>query len=178
MLSPMWSTGIDITDREHGRRGLDTESRFVVRAFCEALLSDEDDKGRVLAPASDIVDRVMEAYDLLIGAGSLTLRSGIRVLARVVNRLPTVVLGEFAPMTDLTLPERIRYLEALENARVGLLATTVIALKMPLSMIAYEQPEGIALMGLERPTIQTPRGNVPIPQPGPWVRTKGERGGV
>jgi len=164
----MQATTIEITDREHGRRGLDRESRFIVQAFCEALLSDEDDRGRVLAPPASVVDRVMAEYDLMVGAGSLTLRAGMKALARMLNRLPAVVLGEWVPMTELTLPERIVYLEALENSRVGLMATAVIAFKIPLSMLAYEQGEGLALMGFERPTIQTPRGDVPIPEPRPW----------
>lgn len=156
------------TDDPPARRGLDDESRRIVRAFCEALLSDEDERGRVVAPPAAEVDRIIAEYDLLVGAGSLTLRSGMKVLARVVNRLPSVVLGEFVPMTELTLPERIVYLEGLENARVGLMATAVIAFKIPLSMLAYEQGEGLALMGFERPTIATPRGDVPIPEPRPW----------
>jgi len=159
---------IEIMDREHGRRGLDRESRFIARAFCEALLSDEDERGRVLAPPAAVVDRVIDEYDLLVGAGSLTLRSGMKGLARVINRLPTLVLGVLAPMTELTLSERVVFLEALENSRVGLMATAVIAFKMPLSMLAYEQGEGLELMGFERPTIPTPRGNIPIPEPRPW----------
>lgn len=165
------------TDREHGRPGLDQESRLIVRAFCEALLSDEDVRGRVLAPPAAVVDRVIDEYDMLIGAGSLTLRTGIKGLSRVVNRLPALVLGEFLPMTDLTLPERVVFLEALENSRVGLMATAVIALKIPLTMLAYEHAEGLAWMGFERRTIQTPRGDVPIPEPRPWVGVAAGGGG-
>jgi hypothetical protein len=164
----MHATSIEIMDREHGRRGLDRQSRFIVRAFCEALLSDEDERGRVLAPPAALVDQVIEEFDLLVGVGSLTLRAGMKALAHMVNRLPTLVLGELVPMTGLTLPERVVFLDALENSRVGLMATAVIAFKIPLSMLAYEQSEGLALMGFERPTIQTPRGNVPIPEPRPW----------
>jgi len=160
------------------RRGLDHASRFIVRAFCEALLSDENERGRVIAPAADLVDRVVENYDLLIGAGSVTLRAGIKGLVRVLNRLPAVVLGERVPMTELTLPERIVFLGALEDSRIGLMATAVIALKIPLSMIAYEQPEGLAWMRFERPSIQSPRGDVPIPEPRAWeARDDPEREG-
>lgn len=164
----MQGTIVDLEDRAPERRGLDGESRFILRAFCEALLSDEDERGRVLAPRADVVDHVVDQFDLLVGSGSVTLRAGMRALARVVERLPALVLGVVAPMTELTLSERVVYLEALENSRVGLMATAVIAFKIPLSMIAYERPEGLALMGFERPTIQTPRGDVPIPEPRPW----------
>lgn len=170
-----WS--IETTDREHGRCGLDRESRFIVRAFCEALLSDEDGRGRVLAPRAEVVNRVIDEYDVLIGAGSLTMRTGIKGLLRVLNRLPALVLGEFLRMTDLTLPERVVFLEALENSRVGLMATAVIAIKIPLTMLAYEQGEGLELMGFDRPTIQTPRGGVPIPEPRPWDPIAAEVGG-
>ena len=171
----MYATSVHITDRAPERRGLDRESRLILRAFCEALLSDEDERGRVLAPRADVVEDIINQFDLLVGAGSVTLRAGLNALTRVVNRLTTVELGVLVPMTELTLPERVMYLEALEDSRVGLLATTAIAFKIPLSMIAYERPEGLALMGYDRPTIQTPRGDVPIPEPKAW--TDEERGG-
>lgn len=169
---------IELSDHEHGRHGLDAESRFIVRSFCEALLSDEDDRGRVIAPAASEVDRVVAGYDLLVGAGSLTLRNGMRALARVLNRLPVVILGTLAPMTELTLTERVVYLEAMENSRVGLMATAVVAFKIPLSMLAYEQEAGLALMDFERPSIQTPRGTNIIDEPRPWADVVRRVGGA
>ncbi|PIE06329.1 MAG: hypothetical protein CSA75_00120, partial [Sorangium cellulosum] len=115
------------------RRGLDHRSLLIVRALCEALLCDEDDQGHMVPPRCAWVDRVTGQFDLLVGAGSLTTRNGIKALAWLMNRLPLLALGTRTRMTELTLAERIDFLEALENSRVGLLATTVVVFKIPLS---------------------------------------------
>ena len=158
----------EMSDREHRRPGFDAKGRRIVRAFCEAMLSDEDERGKLVAPSASLVDRVLDEYDRMLGAGSLTVRNGMRALTRIVNRLPLVVLGTTTPMTELTLPERVVYLDALENARVGLMATALVALKLPVTMLAYEQGELLASLGFERESIPTPRGDVPIPVPRPW----------
>ncbi len=156
-----------------GPLGLWPSSRRVVRAFCEALLCDADARGRLMSPSAALVDDVVMRFDEQLGAGSSDLRRGINLLCGLMDRMPPVIIGSISRMTELTLSERVALLEAMENARVGLVATMVVALKIPLSMHAYEQGELLAMTGCTRSSLTEPRGDKPIAAPRTWA----ERGG-
>ena len=126
-----------------------------------------------MSPSSELVEDAVLRFDEQLGAGSSDLRRGINLLCGLMERMPLVIIGSLSKMTELTLSERVAFLETMENARVGLVATMVVALKVPLTMHAYEQGELLELTGFTRPSLAEPRGDVPIPDPPTWA----ERGG-
>ncbi len=156
-----------------GPFGLSPSSRRVVRAFCEALLCDADAHGRLMSPSSELVEDVVLRFDKQLGAGSGDLRRGINLLCGLMERMPLVIIGSPSKMTELTLSERVAFLETMENARVGLVATMLVALKVPLTMHAYERTDMLKLTGFNRSSLKEPRGDIPIPEPPTWA----ERGG-
>lgn len=156
-----------------GPFGLWPSSRRIVRAFVEALLCDADPRGRLMSPSSTLVDDVVRRFDEQLGAGSSDVRRGINLLCNMMERMPLVIIGSVSRMTELTLSERVAFLETMENARVGLVATMIVALKVPITMHAYESGEMLAMTGFTRPSLSEPRGDLPIPDPPTWAQRGG-----
>jgi four helix bundle protein len=150
---------------DHRRRGLSPRAVRIVRAFAEALLADSDPTGRVVAPAPELLERVVDELDRAVGAGSADLQRGLGAVCFAIDSLPPIIVQSFSRMTSLGLAARVSYLEALESSRVGLLATFVVALKIPLVMCAYEVGEELAMTGFDRDSLSTARGALPIPRP-------------
>lgn len=161
------------SDQEKGPYGLTPSGRRVVRAVCEALLCDADARGRLVPPPAVLVEDVVERFDAQLGAGSLELRSGFKMLCKLMDRAPLVILGSLQRTTELTLQERVAFLELMENAKVGLVATALVAMKVPLSMHAYESGALYAATGCTRPKLKEPRGDVPILEPKTWAQRGG-----
>jgi hypothetical protein len=112
-----------------------------------------------------VVDSVVRDLDAMVTASSPNMRSAFRMLLLLVDWLPLLVVGAFARMHSMTLPERIHYLESLESCRIGILATLAVGLKLPVCMVAYEQQPGLSFTGFARPTLSTPRGSFPLLPP-------------
>src|SRR5579859_4634763 len=124
--------------REWGRRVLSPARRKTIYALVEALFATEDENG--LAPAPQrLAERVTDEFDLLIGAGSPDLRRGYRFIAWLIEWLPIVMMGVFSRASRLPIARRLTYLDRLEHAKIGLLATLLVGFKLPLTFIAFEQ---------------------------------------
>ena len=130
--------------------------RRTIVALAEALFSTEDEKGLAPAPP-ELAERVTEEFDLLIGAGSPDLRRGYLFITWLIEWLPIVFLGVFSRASRLPLARRLAYLDRLEHAKVGLLATLLVGFKLPLTIIAYEQAPELRVTGFDRETIATAR---------------------
>jgi hypothetical protein len=143
--------------RDWGRRAFSPKRRRSIAAVAEALLSDEDERGQVVAPPRELTDRVADELDLLIGAGSSDLVRGFRILAWLVEWLPIVVIGALSRASRLPLARRVRYLESLEHAKLALLSTLLVGFKIPITMLAFELGPELRLTGFDRATISTPR---------------------
>jgi hypothetical protein len=153
--------GHDAADRDWGRRGLSRHAVAVARSVVEALLSDEDPARGLVPPRAELVSRVVDEFDLLLGAGSPDIHRGFWLILFLVEWLPLFVIGAFSRTTRLPLARRVAYFEALEHTRIGLFAALVVGLKIPLSMIAYEVDPELRLSGFDRPTISS-RRTLPI----------------
>src|SRR3954451_13096009 len=109
--------------RDWGRRAFSPKRKRSIAAVAEALLSDEDEQGQVVPPPQELTDRVADEFDLLIGAGSSDLARGFRILAWLIEWLPLFMIGAFSRASRLPLARRVRYLDAVEHAKIALLAT-------------------------------------------------------
>ncbi|MEJ7731883.1 MAG: hypothetical protein WKG00_22065 [Polyangiaceae bacterium] len=132
------------------RLGLSAGARATVRATTEALLCDEDARGRLQPPRDGLVNDVVDEFDHSVGRGSIDLRRGYRVLAFVLEWLPIFVIRKPARMSRMSLDDRVAYLEGLESSRVGLLVMLYVAFKVPLCIPAFEEGEELALTGFDR----------------------------
>jgi len=165
-----------VTCDRRERRALRPSQRTIVRALSEALFSDEDPRGVPVPPAPELLDRLVEEFDYTVGAASSDLRRGFVVLCALIENLPPAVIRTPGRMSRLPLATRIDYLRALEHSRIGLLATLVVAFKIPLVMVAYEQGEELVLTGFDRPTLSHSRGTEPVREPkGPLIVVPKER---
>jgi hypothetical protein len=151
--------------RDWGRRFLSPARKTTIFALTEALFSTEDDAGLVPAPR-ELCERVTEEFDLLIGAGSGDLRRGYRLFGWLIEWLPIFFLGTLTRASRLPLARRLAYLDRLEHASIGLLATLLVAFKLPLSIICFEQAPELRVTGFDRETLAAPRvvaPKVPLP---------------
>jgi hypothetical protein len=137
------------------RLGLSDSGRRAASAAIEAMLTDR--AGELLPPAADWVARVVRSYDLSIGACSLQVRLGVRVLVALLEWLPLVVLGEASRMSRLPLKRRIDYLEALEAHAFAPLTMLLVATKVPMLVPAFESGEPLRLTGYDRETTASRR---------------------
>jgi hypothetical protein len=149
-------------NRDWGRRAFSPKRRRSIGAIIEALLSDADEQGQPIPPQDGLTERVVDEFDLLIGAGSGDLSRGFRVLSWLIEWLPLFIIGAFSRASRLPLARRVHYLDRLEHCKIALLAMLLVAFKLPITMIAYEMGPELRLTGFDRPTISTPRPTLPV----------------
>jgi hypothetical protein len=142
--------------RDWARPGLSPRGRAVARAAIEAFLCDGD--GTLVPPDSAWCDRVVESYDLSIGACSPQIRVLMRLFVWLLEWLPLWVIGKKSRMSRLAVADRLRYLRALEAHRSAPFALLFVGLKIPMLMSAFEQGEALAITGYDRPTTYARRG--------------------
>lgn len=138
------------------RSGLDAFGKKVCRSFLEALLADESPAGLV-GPGEETLGRVIKTMDLWLGSGSKDLSRAFLVLCGALEVVPVVLLKRPARFTALSLEDRLRVLEALEDHDNGLFSMLLTAFKVPLATAAFEQDELLASTGFPRPDLIAPR---------------------
>jgi hypothetical protein len=143
-------------NRDWGRRAFSPARKRSLGAIAEALLSTEED-GTLVPARRELSERVVEEFDLLIGAGSADLRRGFVLIAWLIEWIPLVVIGAWSRASRLPLARRLAYLDGLEHARWGLLAALLVAFKIPLTIIAFEQMPELGVTGFDRPTLAARR---------------------
>jgi hypothetical protein len=153
--------------RDWGRRAFSPRRKLALSAIVEAMFSDEDEVGLHPAPAA-LTERVVDEFDLLIGAGSGDLGRGFRILSWIVEWAPIFMIGVFSRASKLPLGLRVSYLHKLEHAKIALVATLLVAFKLPLTMLVYELAPDLHATGFDRPTIASRRA------PGPSLKVIGE----
>lgn len=142
------------------RRGLSPRAERVAHAAAQALLADEDDDGALVAAPSETCDRAVVWLSRATGQASPAMRRGFGVLALLLQMLPLFVIGVPRRMTSLSLADRVRYLEALETSRFGLLSMLLLAFKVPMSIAAFEEGEELRSTGFDRPSTASRRALV------------------
>ena len=75
------------------------------------------------------------------------------MIAWLIDWLPLFFIGTFSRASRLPLAKRLRYLERLEHARIGLLAALLVAFKIPLTIIAFEQAPELGVTGFDRESL-------------------------
>ena len=134
-----------------GRRGLTDRSRRVAFAVIEAIMSDEDDEGRLVPAGPELCARAVAWLDDSLGRSSADLRRGFTLLAFAMEWLPLFVIGAPSRASSLPLERRLAYLEALESSRIGWLSMLLVAFKVPLAIPAFEEGDELASTGFDRP---------------------------
>lgn len=156
----------DVSSRDWGRRAFSPSARNTLRALIEALFSDEHPDTGLEPARPELADRVVDEFDLYIGAGSSELRRGFRFLVLAIEWLPFFVVRSFSRASRLPLSQRIAYLQALEHSTLGLLTMLFVGLKLPLTMIAYETGPELRSTGFDRPSLGSRRVLHVLPQKG------------
>ena len=74
-----------------------------------------------------------------------------------IEGAPLAVVGKPTRCSRLPLADRIHFLEALESHESGLFAMLAVAFKVPLCVPMFEQEDGLAETGFDRPTLSQRR---------------------
>jgi hypothetical protein len=150
---------------EPWRRGLSPRAERVARAAIEAMLADEDEAGQLVPPPAHTCDRAVAWLSRATGHTSGGLRVGFNLLTVILQMLPLFVIGAPRRMTSLSLADRVRYLAALETSRFGLLTMLLVAFKVPMGMVAFEEGDELRSTGFDRPSTTSRRRLVWIQEP-------------
>lgn len=145
------------------RRGLSASTERVAIAVLEALMSDEDDAGRLVPADPEMCQRAVGVLGDTVGRGSSDLRRGFGVLAFLMEWLPLFVIRVPSRASNLPLDKRVAYLEALESSRLGWLSMLFVAFKVPLCIPAFEEGAELAATGYDRPDTVTRRPRAALP---------------
>jgi len=146
------------------RRGFSARTRRVALAAAEAILADLDGAGEIVPGSPSACERAVDAFDRAAGRSSPDLRRGFAILGFLLEWLPLFIIGAFGPMSRLPIAQRVRYLEALEEHRIGVFPMLLVAFKVPLCIPAFEEGEELALTGLDRPDTVA-RRRLPLEAP-------------
>lgn len=147
----------DPSDRDWNRRAFSASGRVTIHALVEALFSDEDPDTGLRPARPELAERVVDEFDVMIGAGSIDLRRGFSFLVLAIEWLPLFVIGAFSRASRLPLARRLAYLQALEHSRIGLITMLFVGLKLPLTMLAFETGPELRLTGFDRPSLGSRR---------------------
>lgn len=145
------------------KRGLSPRAERIARAAIEAMLADEDGDGNLLAPPAATCDRAVAWMSRATGHSSSSLRGGFGLLALCLQLLPLLVIGAPRRMTSLSLPDRVRYLAALEASRFGPFSMLLLAFKVPMAIVAFEEGAELRSTGFDRPSTTARRQLVWLP---------------
>lgn len=132
------------------RSGLPSFARRICRSVAEAILCDENERGELVPPDDDMLDRAVRRLDLWLGTGSVQLATAFLALCVGIETLPLVVVRTPRRMTKLPLRDRIHYLEKLEESENGMLSMLLVAFKVPLATVAFEEGELLHSTGFNR----------------------------
>lgn len=158
------------------RRGLSPRAERVARATIEAMLADEGPGGELVPPPRSTCDRAVEWLSRATGCSSGALRGGYGLLTMCLQLLPLFVIGVPRRMTSLSLSDRVRFLSALEASRFGLLTMLVVAFKVPMGIVAFEEGDELSSTGFDRPSTTARRQLVWLPAPAAAAEGDGARG--
>ncbi|NUP06659.1 MAG: hypothetical protein HOW73_11445 [Polyangiaceae bacterium] len=132
------------------RSGLSGIARGVCRSITEALLADIDERGVLVPPDSATLDRVVDKVDLWVGTASPELSRAFFALSIALQGAPAVTIRKPRRFTTLSLADRVRVLEALEDHPNGLFSMLLTAFKVPLATAAFEEGDLLASTGFPR----------------------------
>jgi hypothetical protein len=139
------------------KSGLNAFGRKVCRAFAEAALADENERGELVPPSAETLDRIVHKLDVWLGTGSMQLQIGFVALTLGMESLPLAIIRSPRRMSSLPLRDRLHYLEKLEESPNGMLSMLLVAFKVPLLTAAYEEGELLRETGFDRETLSTLR---------------------
>lgn len=139
------------------RSGLSAFGRTVCRSFTEALLADEDTRGELVPPDDATLDRVVHKLDLWLGTSTPDLGRAFVVLCLALQAAPVMTIDKPYRFTKLTLKDRLRVLEHLEEHENGLFSMLLTAFKIPLATAAFEEGELLSGTGFPRSDLIMPR---------------------
>ena len=127
--------------RPYERRTLRARHRAVVRALAEVLFSPdgEVDAGRL--------DRFVGDVDRFLSPASKTLRWGLLVILDLLRWAPILMLRRLSAFESLSRADRTRMVEAMERSRSARLALVVVAYKTVMTILFFESPEELKLIG-------------------------------
>jgi len=131
--------------RDFGRTAFGPLTRKILRSLGEALFTDPEQTD---APR-DRFDWMVDDCDDMVAHASDQLRHTLRLSLVLLELLPLFVIGRFARMTSLPLEERERFLATLESSRLPYVALLVVGLKSILSLVYFEHPYALAMMGYD-----------------------------
>jgi hypothetical protein len=141
--APAMNESVQI-ERPHGRNAFSFRERHVMRALAAALF-DPEGRGDIDVRLEWAVDQ----SDAMAGAARGAPLFGLRVALVLLQFFPLLFGFGARRMTNLRVHDRVRYLEALEQAKIPWFGLPVFAWKTILAATYFEHPDALAETGYD-----------------------------
>lgn len=115
--------------------------RVVLVALAEALFSEDGDvpPERLASFATDV--------DGFVSPASRPLRIGLVMMLRFIQLAPLVLFFSFSLFENLPVKKRVELLDRMDRSSVGFVALVLVAYRTIMTMVFYEDPHELALLG-------------------------------
>lgn len=133
-----------LTTKDYRRTTLKPRHRPVVRALAEAFFSPDGEA------SEERLDAFIDEVDGYISPASKTLRFGLLMMLGLIQWSP-LLYGRFRTFTAMGREDRIVHLERLEASKLVQLPLLVVAYKMVMTMLFYEDAGELAALGYPGP---------------------------
>ena len=127
--------------KDFTRRAFSDGHRVVLRALAEALFSEDAD-----VPAARLDSFVVDV-DGFVSPASRTLRFGLVMMLRFIQLSPMLLFFSFSRFENLDVARRVELLGRIDRSRVGLVSLVLVAYRTIMTMVFYEDPHELALLG-------------------------------
>ena len=147
---------VPLVTKDFQRKTLRPRHRPVVRALAEALFSPDGEA------TPERLDAFVDEVDAFISPASKTLRFGLVMMLAVLRWSP-LLFGRFRLFDDMTIEERVKHLERLDQSKVKQLPLIVVAYKTVMTMLFYEDESELKGLGYPGPERKRYLNVLPAP---------------
>jgi hypothetical protein len=127
--------------RDFRRTTFGASDRVVLVALAEAMFSEDGDVAR------EKLESFVWKVDALVSTASRESRAGLRFMLWFIRWSPILLFFSLSTFEGLTVDRRVAVLDRMDRSRVGLIALMLVAYRTLLTMVFYEDPEELKLLG-------------------------------
>jgi len=146
-----------------GERAFAAPLRPVVAALVEAMLADNGPDGHPRPPPPADVARIVDDFDDWIAHAGPRLTAALSAALLALDLAPPALRLRPGRLRSLPLAERIELLERMENHPSTLVTMLFVAVKIPLTLVLYEEGDQLATTGFDRPSLAHRRRLATVP---------------
>jgi hypothetical protein len=132
---------IEPRTRDFNRVTFGASDRVVLIALAEAMFSEDGEVSK------EKLESFATNVDGFVSPASWTLRFGLVMMLRFFRFAPILLFFSPSLFESLDVSKRVDLLDRMDRSRVGLVALMLVAYRTIMTMVFYEDPEELKLLG-------------------------------